>query len=436
MRLVEQLGSDRYADRESASAALERMGGEALAALKAGRDARDPEIRTRSAGLIRKIEGEMLVRATRVRLDFEDRSIRDVVAALSSQSGLKIALFPENAPRWRLEKVTLREPRPLDFWQAVDRICDAAGLQYNPNMHGYAAQREPVFALSDGVLRAVTPNSDHGPFRVSLLGLHYQRDVMYGSTLPNPAARRPGGRADERKPAVLNPVASAQFTAQLVVAAEPRLSLVQNGPPRSIEAVDDLGNSLVPPPGEPNGRERYAGFFGMSSGSTLQLQVNLHRPVLAGRSIKTLKGSIPLSVSSRRPDPIVVRLDGAVGKSFQSPDLELTVHDVRTVANSRQTTIELSVRALGSDASADQTQLMLQPDTRSSRFDPNHLQLEILDDQGEIIPWFQPGIDLERGRATITLLNPRGVRPRELRYYRIMSAVVNAPFEFTDVPLP
>lgn len=435
-RLVEGLGADRYADREAAAAALDKIGRDALPALKTGREARDAEIRSRSAALIRKIEGGLLTRATRVRLDFDGRSIRDVAASLSSQAGFKVALVPENAPRWRLDRVTLREAASLDFWKAVDRVCEAADLQYNPNMHGYAAQREAVFALSDGVVRTVTPNSDHGPFRVSLLGLHYQRDVMYGAASPRDGGGRPATRPRERgRSTPLNPVASSQFTAQLVVAAEPRLSLAQNGPVQSIEAVDDLGNSLAPPKADENGRERYAGFFGVSAGAAIQLQVGLNRPALAGKVIKTLRGSIPLAVSSRRPDPVVVRLDAAVGKTFQSPDVELTIHDVRFAPNSRQSTIELSVKSLNDDAPFDPAELARQAGYRS-QIDPNHLQIEIVDDQGALVPWFQPGVDLERGRATITLLNPLGSRPKELRYYRIIRATITCPFEFSAIPLP
>ncbi len=434
-QLVERLGAERYADREAASAGLEKLGRRALIALRAGCEARDPEIRTRASGLIRRIEGGLLTQATQVRLDFEERSIRDVVASISSQTGFKVALFPENGPRWRLERVTIQHAGPVDFWAAVDRLCEVASLQYNPGMHGYTPQREAVFTLSDGALRAVTPNSDHGPFRVSLLGLHDQRDVTFGAAFATGIEPK-GDRGKSRGvPASLHPVTSSHFTAQLVVAAEPRLSLVQNGPVRSIEVLDDLGNSFAPPNGEEPGRERYAGFFGMSQGSTAQLQISLHRPALAGRMIKTLRGTIPLAISSRRPDPIVVRLDAAVGKTFQAPDVELTVHDVHLAANSRQSTIELSVRSLQAEGAIDPVELARQAGYRS-QIDPNHLQIEIIDDQGELVPWFQPGVDLERGRATITLLNPMGSRPKELRYYRVIRAVVTVPFEFRDIPLP
>src|SRR5260221_1959364 len=48
-RLIQQLGSDRFVEREAASRALEAMGPSALEALEAAaRDSSDPEIRARA----------------------------------------------------------------------------------------------------------------------------------------------------------------------------------------------------------------------------------------------------------------------------------------------------------------------------------------------------------------------------------------------------
>src|SRR6516165_9398580 len=55
--LVARLGSPRYVEREEAAGALERLGRLAIPALRAAREARDAEIRTRAAALFNKIEG-------------------------------------------------------------------------------------------------------------------------------------------------------------------------------------------------------------------------------------------------------------------------------------------------------------------------------------------------------------------------------------------
>ena len=130
--LVAQLGSARYAQREAASQALERLGRPALPALRAVRDARDLEIRTRAYHLIQKIEGALLTQPSRLRLAFDEAPLTEVVKSLGDQAGFQVALYPENLPRWRSQKVTLRESDPIPFWKAIDRLCDAAGLRKRP----------------------------------------------------------------------------------------------------------------------------------------------------------------------------------------------------------------------------------------------------------------------------------------------------------------
>src|SRR4051794_36713915 len=84
--LVANLGSPRYAEREAATAALERMGRTALGPLRAARDSRDPEIRTRAAALVNTIEGTLLTQPTLVSLDFVDQPLPEVVKALGDQA--------------------------------------------------------------------------------------------------------------------------------------------------------------------------------------------------------------------------------------------------------------------------------------------------------------------------------------------------------------
>ena len=280
----------------------------------AARNSHDPEIRNRAAGLVQKIEGSLLTQSTRVRLDFERAPLTDVVRSLSQQAGFKIALYPDTLPKWKYARVTLRETEPVPFWKAMDLLCDAAVLQPNAGLHTAAGSREPTFALCDATSRVLTPNYDHGPFRVSLLGVHYQRDLTYAAPPPpevrgfgqpdrNPRAVREAKPARQPDPARnrLNPVTNEQFTAQLLVAAEPRLCVSQNGALQLIEAVDSRDNSLIAQAGGGPVVNRFAGYFGVMNGSVIQLQAQLHRPEAPGETIKKLRGVIPISVSSAVP---------------------------------------------------------------------------------------------------------------------------------------
>src|ERR1700678_4470962 len=175
--LVEQLGSARYSDREAAAAALERIGRPALASLRNARASRDPEVRTRAGTLAQKIENALLTQPTQVQLNFQNAPLPEIARSFSRQTGFRVELYPINLAKGRQQRVNLQESESVDFWKAIDQLCDLAGLQYNASMHGYIGHGEPVFALTDGTTRTVTPISDHGPFRVSLIGVEYQRNV-------------------------------------------------------------------------------------------------------------------------------------------------------------------------------------------------------------------------------------------------------------------
>lgn len=439
--MVARLGANRYSEREAASRALERLGRPALPALRAARDSRDPEIRTRAAGLLHKIEGALLTQPTHVRLNFDHTPLVQVTRSLSQQAGFKVALYPENLGKWNYTKVTLHQPEPVTFWKAVDLICDAAELQQSPGLHGIAGPREPTFALTNGPSGSITPNSDHGPFRVSVLGVHYQRDLNYGPA--GPAARGVGfgGDAGLRRagaPALqtrIYPVVTEQFSASLALAAEPRLNLTQNGPLQITEAVDDRGQSLLPPIDETAAGGRLEGYFGPMSGSVLHLQAQLHRPAVPGRTIKRLRGTIPLNICSRRPDPLRVPLDQATGKRFANSEVDLTVHSIRPGVVGSQTLLELSVKANERASAADQADaeafVELYP------VDTHRLQLEIVDKRGQLVTWFPSGLNSETSRLTLTLNGQVGkLVLKEVRYYTLTRATVSVPFEFRDIPMP
>src|SRR5262245_58369080 len=82
-KLVEQLGADRYADREAAAAALEKIGPSALPALRAGTRSENPEVRERVGPLIVKLkrsaESTARLAPKKVKLDYKDIPIGTAV---------------------------------------------------------------------------------------------------------------------------------------------------------------------------------------------------------------------------------------------------------------------------------------------------------------------------------------------------------------------
>ena len=441
LALTSQLGSRRYSEREAASEALERLGRTALPALRAARDSRDLEVRNRAQGLIQKIEGALLTTSSTVRLDFSDAPLAEVVRSLSQQTGFKVVLYPENTSKWKTQRVTLRQAESVPFWKAIDQLCEVAQLQYNLTMHAPVGPREPMFSLNDGAMRTVTPNSDHGPFRVSLLSMYYERRVDYSPLGIGPGFRpqlgNPGGgrRLQPVAPPQTTPVTTEQFSAHLLVGAEPRLCVSQVGAVRVVEAVDEHNHSLAVSNANAQPINRFTNYLGTMDGSVVQFQIPLHRPAIAGKTIKKLRGEIPLSVSSRRPDPLVVPLDQATGKRFENHDVELTVHEIRPVPNTRQILIELSVKP-------KERGTLVEPGESDTFFDAyrpdfQRVQLELTDSRGQVVPALPSGVDSETAHLTLTVNSLSASAPlKELRYYALTHATVNVPFEFKDVEMP
>ncbi len=83
----------------------------------------------------------------------------------------------------------------------------------------------------------------------------------------------------------------------------------------------------------------------MTNGSTLTLQVPLSRPSRPSKTIKRLRGSLAVAVSTRKSDPLVVPMSNASGKSFQNDEVVLGVQDVRVDPNTHQMTLDISIRS-------------------------------------------------------------------------------------------
>jgi hypothetical protein len=217
--------------------------------------------------------------------------------------------------------------------------------------------------------------------------------------------------------------------------AEPRLGVTQNGPLRILEARDDRSNSLLAEGQRNLLLSRSATYLAGTCSSVLQLHAPLSRPDNPGQSIKILRGVVPLRVTARRPDPLVVPLAGATGKAFDQGDLHLTIHEVRSDPNSRQQQIELSVRAGRSDGSPPTDETPVQD--LNVRSDPHQQNIEIVDARDHVRSWFQTSLDIESSRITLTLAaSPAAAELKELRYYRLTETVVDVPFSFADVPMP
>ncbi|HYT94390.1 MAG TPA: hypothetical protein VEL76_37090 [Gemmataceae bacterium] len=137
-KLVKQLGSSKFTERDKAKRALEALGAAALPALKQAAESPDLETSRRAGELVKKLEEkvtiENLLAPKRVRLQLKDTPVLEAVAQLAKQSGYNIEV---QGDRTKLadRKITL-DTGDTTFWQAFDQLCQKAGLtetnQVNP----------------------------------------------------------------------------------------------------------------------------------------------------------------------------------------------------------------------------------------------------------------------------------------------------------------
>ena len=433
--LIAELGASRFSRREAAEAAIARMGRAAIPMLRASRTHPDLEIRDRAAGLLRRIEASLLTEPTNILLDFNDVSLVEAMTTINQRDGLRLNLAPENPAVWAERRLTLRSAEPLPFWKAIDALCGAAGLHTVLGGQTEFDQGETGLSLYDGFASSQGLFDDRGPFRIQLTSLHYQSEVHLGSehgetrggTLP-PSSRAGTGRATA--------ASSRQFFLQLVVGAEPRLAIVPGGPAQVTEAIDEQGRSLVAPH-RPKLIRHDSGYQGVSPSPLVHVRLDLNYPDPPATRIKRIRGTIPLVVSTRRPDPLVIPLADAASHQFRQGRMAIKVGPSQKEGPDQMTSIELNITA-NERAAAQADGPLAAADDPLAIASPQHL--EILDAEGRMIPWFPTRSISDGATATVTLtLIDRGVVPgvpTAIRYHDLISDRTEVAFEFRDLPMP
>lgn len=129
-RLIEQLGSGDFAERERAYQALDALGAAALETLRKSLTSEDAEIRRRVEELVAKwekfAERDKILKPTRLRLTFKDTPLPEALEEVRKKTGVQIYLHdPENKLAGR--KVTV-DTGEKTLWEAFDLFCEKAGL--------------------------------------------------------------------------------------------------------------------------------------------------------------------------------------------------------------------------------------------------------------------------------------------------------------------
>ncbi len=420
--LVARLGSGAPADRDEAARALERMGRDALAALEAAGDSPDPELRSRASALWDGIQRSLMVRPTLVRLEADGLTPAEMVRSIGEQAGFSIRTSSRNPDH----PVNAREPAPVPFWEALDRLGLKGG---HFDIHNPVGGHFPTLDLQAN--GDACPTATSGPFRVKLTGLHDHRDRML--------VDGPWLRVDQFHQRI--PIRrdakgrEARFFAGVGLVVEPRMWFTQEGPARATEAVDDLGQSLVLPDGTAGQAARTL-FHNGGGVSTGDVEVDLAIPGRPGRSIARLKGVVPVALHRRRPRPALdVPLAGAEGKTFAVDEARFTFRSVRD--GPAGLSVELDVKL-----DLDRAEL---PAGRPGEIITSRLrcltghQVEIVDAGGAVLTESAAGGTAPDGTGRLNLSVFKSMTkavPARFRYHGVVRAFADVAFEFRDIPMP
>ena len=377
-----------------------------MPALRAAKSDKDLEIRTRATAILGRIEGTLLVQPTSIDLDFRDVRMPEALRSINARTGLSLTAASDDDPAWSETRFTLDPGTQLRL----------------------EGDRRPLRGRPGPLCRRRPDHTGAGPFHLlDSSGLFATRADLGCRPFPRPARRRPfpergpalpnpagsGGRDDRPRVAVAPPrgVASAtkQLYLQLLVAAEPRLSIAQNGPVRVSEAFDEEGRSILIPARQA-AIQHSSGYFGMNPSPVLRLRVDLAHPEGTGRRIKRIKGTIPVAVATRKPDSLLVPLDRPVGQTSRNDEVAVTVREVRPARQNQPASIELSLRNASGPIAPGEG---FEGDVLPYRPESSQQQLEVLDAQGRSLPWFPKGLFFngEETRLTMTILPADGAGP-------------------------
>jgi serine/threonine protein kinase/WD40 repeat protein len=344
---IRQLDSGEANIRRRAEQALAAVGPPALAALTEAAGTGTAAVKKRAAAVSDQIAIQTALAPVRISLKLKDVPIAEAVKALATQAGISLDYRPEKrhlfgTPR---KKITL-ELDGVPFWEALDRLCESAGLVHSRTytVNGYALR------LVKGPPAPRGRVAYAGPFRLEAKNLNYQRTLGLGS---------------------MDGVLSERLTLDVSQMGTRGNAILAMSRSRVLEARDETGQSLR------STSPLSAGFF--RSGNmglpfweereSLSLQV----PSKRGGQLKDLKGVLLVEAMVRRQDLVTVaELPRARGKTFQGANgVRITILDVRRQYG--QVSVNLTITG-----------------PAKWTFDVNRQNFELLDTQGRRHRCFNP----------------------------------------------
>jgi hypothetical protein len=249
-RLVAQLGSERFEERETACKELDALGPAALDALRAALLSRNEETRRRAIDLVARIqlrvETERLTRPRMVRLAYNNVPVNQAVQDMARKTGFPIQLEGDQN-KFANRKITL-DTGDIPFWQAVDLFCAKAGLVERGSVGLSENPPSRVVGANDVMFLSEVSFGPRPPMPLVFLDgkpqalLTHYAGAMRVRILPR-AARNAAAPQDGTP---LNPSSSGTLLT-FEVSPEPTLEMQNLLSVRVDKVLDDKGNELKAP---------------------------------------------------------------------------------------------------------------------------------------------------------------------------------------------
>ena len=311
--LVDQLSADDWSAREAAVTSLVALGDEMLPQFEAAlAKSRDPEVRSRLESAIARVEEMRQVGASLITLNLQKVPASEAFAELARQARGPLPTEPATLLSGKSDKqVSLKVDR-RPFWEVMELLCkqadvEPACLNRQNREIGLGLVRAGENGDSGGRNWANRPMVHSGPLLIRAENISHHTSI----SLRDPAEN------------------SNEFMINLAVMSEPKLKVLDySGTAKLDEAVDELGNSLLPPDdnGVPANVETYGNAHG-GSPAAWSVGATLAYPKNPGKRIVKLRGSVSVEVQTRSAK-VELPIQSSRGVSLDLDGVRLKVKSV------------------------------------------------------------------------------------------------------------
>jgi hypothetical protein len=271
-KLIDLLNADDWRARQSAEDGLVALGPSTRAAMMWLSSTGSAEQRTRAQSVLARLDIAAANSPTLITLHLKNVNPRDVFSAIAKQAGTELGFFPENL--WVKERGIPFQPVSIDldqqpFWHAIEQAGQIANARVQ-TMNTGTGSKLTVQQGNPGEDWLSGPHSDSGQFTVLPVQISRNQTVTFSPT----AAK----------------MSSSEIRFRLLV--DPKvtvLSVIYR--PKLTEAIDDKGNSLLPPDDQAMGDQ-------VGPALTFEMSSPLAFPNDGFTKLTSLKGTISVAVAS------------------------------------------------------------------------------------------------------------------------------------------